>query len=140
MDTKDIKKLFNTLYGVDVNLKQPKQTAPPTIDYTKQFFIRSITEWRNAAKVSAKLNDSFGIDLSGYDKQLFDSLESIYFSFLGNIKASIILSYVYCPLNLEVELFKIIDKYQKEYIIKNVEDLYYFIIRDCKDENFLQEE
>lgn len=139
MDSKDIKKLFNTLYGIEVDLKQPKQAQPPAVDHTKAFFMRSIAEWRNAAKVSAKLNDSFGIDLSGYDKQLFDALESIYFSFFGGVKASIILSYVYCPLNLEVEIFKIIDKHEKEYIIKNVEDLYYFIIH-CKDENFLQDE
>ncbi len=138
MESKDIQKLFKTLYGVDVDLKVPKQVTPPAIDYTKQFFLRSVTEWRNAARVSSKLNDSFGIDLSGYDKQLFDALESIYFSFFGPVRASIIISYIYCPLNLEVESFKIIDKYQREYIIDSVEDLYYFVIH-CKDENFLEE-
>jgi hypothetical protein len=139
VDQEDIQKLFKSLYGVDVDLKQVKVQAPPAEDHAKLFFIRSIAEWRNAFLVQGSLDSKFGIDLSGYDKQLYDSLESIYYSFLGPIKASIIINYVYCPINLEVESFRIIDKYGKQFPIKTIEDLYYFII-NCKDQDFLKEE
>lgn len=139
IEKEDIQKLFTQLYGVNVDLKTKKVPEPPAVDHTKTFFMRSVMEWRSAHKIKEALLNKYGIDFEGYDTQLFDSLESIYFSFLGPVKSSIITSYVYCPINLEVETFLIRDKNGKEYIIDSVEDLYYFIVH-CKDEDFLQDQ
>ncbi len=139
MNNKDIQKLFTNLYGVKVDLKTLKQPAPPAVDHAKVFFCRSVAEWRNAYMIQGNLTSKFGIDLSGYDKQLYDSLESIYYSFLGPVKASIITSYVYCPINLEVESFRIVNKHGKYFPIKTIEDLYHFIL-NCNDNDFLREE
>lgn len=138
----DIKKIFNSLFGVDVDIKTPKipkQSVAPVIDYPKNYFMRSISEWRNAALIQATLLETYGINLHGYDKQLFDAIESMVYSLFGPVRGSIIISFIYCPLNLEVESFRVVDKTNKQYLLSNSEDLYNLII-NCKDEDFLNEE
>lgn len=139
VNNKDIQKLFTALYGVGVELQIPKQIAPPAIDHVKNYFVKSITEWRNAYLVQDTLHTKFGIDLNGYDRQLYSALESMMHSFFGPIKGMIIVYYVYCPINLEVEPFKITNKNGKNYSITDAEQLYYFII-NTKDQDFIIEE
>lgn len=139
ISNEDVQKLFTTLYGISVELKLPKQVLPPAIDHVKEYFVRSVSEWRNAYMVQDTLHIKYGIDLNGYDAKLYDALESMVFSFFGPVRGSIVIHFVYYPLNLEVEAFKIIDKNGRNYLIANAEELYYFII-NAKDQDFYQED
>jgi len=139
VNNKDIQKLFTALYGVDIELQLPKQIPPPAVDHVKNYFIRSLTEWRNAYLIQDTLHNKFGLDFNGYDGQLYDALESMVFSFFGPIKGTIIIHFIYCPLNLEVEAFKIADKNGKVFYIANIEQLYNFIL-SIKDQDFIIEE
>lgn len=140
MEKEQIKKIFDSLYGTEIDIVSSPQPQNKTENFQKSCFIKSIIEWRNAYKIKDTLFKTYGIDVTGYDSLIYDALENLLAASIGVVKATLVMSYIYCPVNIDVEPLKYIDKNQKTYTVKTPEDLYLFISNINEDDFYIDEQ
>lgn len=135
-----IKKVFTNLLGDGVELISSNENIVNTSENIgKSLFIEFIEKWKNAWKVKQTLFNKYGIDVEGYDTQIYSALENLLIFSLGSVKAGIIINYIYgFELNLGETKFLIKDKNGKDYFISNMDELYEFIM-NLKDEDFIED-
>lgn len=131
-----LKKVFTNLLGDGIELTSIDGKINTEEDIGKVIFIEFMEKWKNSWKVRNTLFNKYGIDLEGYDNQLYSALENLLLFALGYVKSHIIMNYIYADINQEVEKFQITDKNGVKYYISNVEELYDFI-KKINDSDFM---
>lgn len=131
---KKIKDVFSNILGTEVNVESFGEETVPLSD--KDLFIKIINDWSNAWKKQNELFDKFGIDFSGYDTILYNTIENLIVLKYGEIKYSVIVSFVCSEFNDGDNALMIVDKNKQQYFLKTTLDLYEFI-QNMNDEDFI---
>lgn len=134
LEEQKISSVFSHLLGITPKLKSADFSDNDT--YERELFKVSIEEWNLAWRQQTTLFNKYGIDLSGYDNLLYNSLESLINLMYGPAKSQIIAAYVYNKSNTEEDYLKVEKTDGKFYYIKNTDELYDFI-HSVKDEDLL---
>lgn len=100
----------------------------------KQIFIDIIKNLQNIDKRTFSLLKEAKIDLTTYDESFYHIIEDLLLLKYGVSKTNIILWYLYDRLDLEGNITKITinnldDNTAKEYILKNEEELWEFLLK-----------
>jgi len=115
----DIKKFGKHLKVEESNLSKK--------DREKEIFISIIELLDDALERSAFIKEELGIDLMGYEQNLFTVAENLIFLKYGEIKLDVIAWYLYGNIEEPVTLEEA-GKPAKEIYIKTAEDLWNFLL------------
>ncbi|MEK6881846.1 MAG: hypothetical protein AABY22_19670, partial [Nanoarchaeota archaeon] len=130
---KKIKDIFTGLLGVDVELeviKGEKQLSD------REMFIQIVTDWCKAWTFQNELFTIYNMEFGEYDTLLYSALENLLILKYGEVKYSVIVSYIYSDLDKAKHALIILDKKEQQYTISSIGDLYDFIIT-MNDEDFI---
>ncbi len=130
-----IKEIFSKMLSPKIELNNTEQEFEGE-DIEKEIFVSMIQTWSNAWKQQNTLFNKYGIDFSGYDNLLYNSLEKAVIIMFGHTKAQIINTFVYSSLDLEEDSLKITDKNNISYFISSPEELFDFLL-SIDDEDLL---
>ena len=118
---KDIKKLFNSILGVDVTIKD-------NMDKSEEIIFKSYVSKLDESNIMEnKLMEEGGIDCHKLTDPLWYVIENSFRMLYGQDSTEIILWYIYDRFNPDGSIVPLEDKDGKTFIIKDPNDLWSFI-------------
>lgn len=131
---KNLEEGFQKLFNSSIILKKQKINK----EYKKkQLFISLLDEYEDTLKKSLELSNQFKIDLYEYEEGYFNIIDKLMLLMWGDNVYDLISFYLYDRMSLDGNinaLFEIQeDGSDKEIILKNLEDLYNYLIQVYPD-------
>lgn len=118
---KDLKKLFNLILGVDIDIKD-------NIEHSEELVFKSfIDKLENSYKIENEVFESSGIDLTKVTEGLWFVLENTLKMLYGEVAGDIIIWYLYDRFNPDGSIVPLEDSSGKQFILKDSNDLWSYI-------------
>ena len=120
-NNKDLKKLFNLILGVDIDIKD-------NIEHSEELVFKSfIDKLENSYKIENEVFESSGIDLTKVTEGLWFVLENTLKMLYGEVAGDIIIWYLYDRFNPDGSIVPLEDSSGKQFILKDSNDLWSYI-------------
>jgi hypothetical protein len=119
--SKDIKKLFKSILGTEVNIKDNIDESEETI------FKVFIEKLEKSYKIENKVFEESGIDLTKVTDGLWFVLENTLKMTYGQDAGDIIIWYIYDRFNPDGSIVPLEGPNEKQFILKNSNDLWSYI-------------
>ena len=118
---KDLKKLFNLILGVDIDIKD-------NIEHSEELVFKSfIDKLENSYKIENEVFESSGIDLTKVTEGLWFVLENTLKMLYGEVAGDIIIWYLYDRFNPDGSIVPLEDSSGNQFILKDSNDLWSYI-------------
>jgi hypothetical protein len=118
---KDLKKLFNLILGVDVNIKD-------NIDQSEELIFKKFIDKLEASyNIENKVFETSGIDLTKVTDGLWFVVENTLKMLYGEVAGGMIVWYIYDRFDADGSIVPLEDANGKQFLLKNSDDLWSYI-------------
>lgn len=118
---KDLKKLFNLILGVDVNIKD-------NIDQSEELIFKKFIDKLEASyNIENKVFETSGIDLTKVTDGLWFVVENTLKMLYGEAAGDMIVWYIYDRFDADGSIVPLEDANGKQFLLKNSDDLWSYI-------------
>lgn len=119
--SKDLKKLFNLILGVEIDIKDNIEQSEELV------FKKFIDKLETSYHIENKLYEDSGIDLTKVTEGLWFVIENTLKMLYGESAGDIIIWYLYDRFNPDGSVVPLEDANGKQFILKNSDDLWSYI-------------